>query len=397
MRTSVPLAGTIPEAPEHSGFALGRKGFRPFFLLAGAFAIAIVPLWLAVLFTVVGPGTYLDPIAWHAHEMVFGFTAAVIAGFLLTAVGNWTQRETLVGGPLLGLAALWIAGRVALFAPLPRGVTASIDLAFLPLLGLALARPLVATKNRRNFVMLGVIAALWAANLAVHLDALGLLPGWRRRGLLLAADVVVVLVVIITGRVVPMFTKNATSVARVRGVPALEIAAAAAVAIVTALDLALPEHVITRVVLAVAAIATAARMVTWLTPKALGVPLVWILHVGAAWVPIGLALRASSAPAAVATHALTLGAIGCLTLGMMARVSLGHSGRPLAASRAMTASFVAVVLAGVTRVGGALLLPATAYRGTLLVAGVLWTLAFAIFVVVYTPILTTPRADGKPG
>lgn len=397
MRASVPLLGAIKQAPQHSGFALGRKGFRPFFLLAGAFAVVNVALWLAVLFGAIVPGSYLDPIAWHAHEMLFGFSVAVIAGFLLTAVGNWTQRETLVGAPLLCLAALWVAGRVALVAPLPRWLTAAIDLAFLPLLGAALARPLVLAKNRRNFVMIAVVAALLAANLAIHLDANGVLPGWRRRGALIATDVVVLLVVIITGRIVPMFTKNGAGATNARGEPRLELAAAASVGIATVLGAALPGHAVTRAVLGVAALATAARMLPWLTPKALRVPLVWILHAGCAWIPVGLALRALGVPAAGATHALTLGAIGALTLGMMARVSLGHSGRPLMVGRLMTASFVAVTLAAVARVGGALLLPAAVYRGTLLAAGVLWALAFAVFLAIYTPIFLAPRADGKPG
>jgi uncharacterized protein involved in response to NO len=397
MRTSLPLAGAMAERPEHAGFALGRKGFRPFFLLAGAFAVVIVPLWLAVLSGLLTPGRYLDAFAWHSHEMVFGFTTAVIAGFLLTAVGNWTQRETVVGRPLVLLAALWLAGRVALLAPIPGALIAAIDLAFLPAFGVAIARPLLSTKNRRNYVMLGVVGALWLADLAVHLDALGLLPGLRRRGALLAVDVIVLLVVIVTGRIVPMFTKNATGVTTVRGEPRLDAIAIASVVLVAAAEAAMPDHAATRALLGLAALATAARAVPWATSKVLRVPLLWILHAGYAWVPVGFALRALGAPAAVATHALTLGAIGSLTLGMMARVSLGHSGRPLAVGRPMTASFACLTLAALTRVGGALLVPASAYRATLFASGALWTLAFAIFLGVYAPILTSTRVDGKPG
>lgn len=397
-RVSMPLAGSLPTSPEHSGFALGRKGFRPFFLLSAAFAATVVPLWMLALLGAFSPGAYLDPIAWHAHEMVFGFSVAVIAGFLLTAVGNWTQRETLVGWPLMGLGGVWLLGRAGFLASdhLPRWAPAVLDLAFLPALGVVLARPLIATRNRRNFVMLAVLAALWLADLSIHLDALGEAPGWRRRGVLSAVDVVVLLIVIVAGRVVPMFTKNGTGVQTVHGSPRLDAAAAASTALLAVLMAALPSSPVTRVVAGVAAVATAARAVPWMTPKVLRVPLLWVLHIGYAWIPIGFALRAFGAPEALATHALTIGAIGGVTLGMMARVGLGHSGRPLQVRWPMVLSFALLALAALVRVAGGLLF-ASSYRATLFAAGTLWTVAFAILLVVYAPIFATPRADGKPG
>jgi uncharacterized protein involved in response to NO len=335
--------------------------------------------------------------------MLFGFAVAVIAGFLLTAVGNWTQRETLVGAPLLALAGLWVLGRVALAAGglLPRIVVAGLDLAFLPALAVAIGRPLVATANRRNYVMLAVLAGLWLADLTVHLDALGVLPGWRRRGNLLAVDLVLVVIVIVAARIFPMFTRNATQVASIRAIPALDAVAAAAMIALTLLDAALPGARVTPVVAAVAAVAVAARSATWGARHTRTIPLLWILHLGHAWIPVGLALRAVAAwtpavPVVLATHALTIGAIGGLTLGMMSRVALGHSGRPLTASRLAHASFVLVSLAALARTAIPLAHPAW-YRASLFVAGALWTAAFAIFTVVYLPILATPRADGKPG
>ena len=398
------LAGEPPPASEAPGLALAAKGFRPFFLLAGAFAVALVPLWVAALFGLVDPGAYLGSMFWHAHEMVFGFAVAVIAGFLLTAVGNWTQRETLVGAPLLALAALWLAGRVALSGalPLPHPVVAAIDLAFLPALAVAIGRPLVAARSDRNLVMLAVVAALWFANLTVHLDALGLaLPGWRRRGSLVGVDVVLFVIVVMAGRVFPMFTRNGTGVATVRSAPGLERAAIASLAALTALTAAMPDARITAALSAVAAALVVAQARHWGAQHTRKLPLLWILHAGYAWIPVGLLLRAASSltprvPAPVATHALTVGAIGAITLGMMSRVALGHTGRPLAASRAATASFVVVSFAAVVRVGAPLLY-APWYRGSLVLSGALWSLAFALFVGAYARLLASPRVDGKAG
>lgn len=399
---SLPLVGRAPD-PAAGTAPFASKGFRPFFLLAGGFAALLLPIWLLTLAGFVAPARYFDAITWHAHEMIFGFTMAVIAGFLLTAVGNWTGRETLVGTPLLATSALWVAGRVAIAAGgwLPRGVPALIDLAFAPVLIVAIARPLWATRNRRNFVMVAVLLALWAGNLLVHLEALGLVQGWSRRALLTSIDVVVLLTVIITGRVVPMFTKNTTGAATVRGRPALDRVAIAAMLATLLLDTTTTEPRLAGAAAGLTALALVVRAWSWGTRHTVRVPLLWILHAGHAWLVIGLGLRAvaaftSAVPAVLATHALTVGAIGSLTLGMMARVALGHTGRPLAASPAVTAAFVLLTLAAVVRVGGPLL-DLTLYSATVYAAGILWTLAFAIFVVVYAPVLTTARVDGKPG
>jgi uncharacterized protein involved in response to NO len=404
MNRSLPLHGDLPEPAARPRLALSAKGFRPFFLLAAVFAVGIVPLWLAFVAGEARPSSYLEPTTWHAHEMIFGFAAAVLAGFLLTAVGNWTQRETAVGAPLLALAALWVAGRVAMTAPglLPRGADAALDLAFLPALGVTIARPLVATKNRRNFVMLAVLGALFAANLVVHLEALGYAgAGAGRRACLVAVDVVLVVVTIIAGRVFPMFTRNATGVASIRSRPSLDAPAIAAMAGLTLVDAVSPESTGAAAFAALAGALAVARAVGWWTPRVAKHPLLWILHVGYAWIPLGLALRALAAwdgtvPRSVALHALTVGAIGSLTLGMMARVALGHTGRALVASKPTAWAFAALSAAAVVRVFAPLLAPGM-YLGSLVVSGTLWTIAFVLFLVVYVPILTSPRVDGKAG
>ncbi len=401
MSTSLRLLGEAPAAA-HVSPAWAAKGFRPFFLLSGAFAAAIVPLWLLVLSGIVRADAHFDPISWHAHEMIFGFAVAVIAGFLLTAAANWTGRETAVGRPLMLLSALWLAGRVALLAgpAVPRPVVAAIDLAFLPALAFAVGRPIVATRNTRNYPVLGVLAALWLADLAMHLDALGLAAGWRRRGSLAAVDLVTLLILFMAARIFPMFTRNATRVDTIRNLPMLDRATVGGMLALAIADLALPGHVAGTVLAGAIAILAAARCTTWGAQHTLRQPLLWILHVGHAWIPVGLALRVLGAltpavPASSALHALTAGALGCTTLGMMARVALGHTGRPLAPPRAVTIAFVLLVLAAAVRVAGTLA-PAT-YRPALHASGGLWTLAFVLFVAAYAALLCRPRVDGKPG
>ena len=385
---------SLASAPDTSTTPLLAKGFRPFFLLAGLLAVSFVPMWLLALFGHAHPGGELGAMTWHGHEMVFGYTTAVIAGFLLTAVSNWTKRPTATGWALGALAAVWLVGRVAVASPGPRWVVAAIDLTFLPLLAVTLARPIVLARNRRNAIFVLLLAALFAANLVTHLDGLGWLPGWRRLAHLVAIDVVLVMIVLIAGRVIPMFTRNATQVQTIRNVRALDVATVAGMLAVTAGDIAmLSLHTMSYVTAAVALVALV-RMSTWGTRHALKNPMLWVLHLGYAWVPVGLALRAFSSPAAI--HAFTVGAIGLLTVGMMARVSLGHTGRPIVAPRALTAAFVMLAGASILRVGSQLLL-VESYLWSLVAVGALWTAAFALFLYVVAPLLSRPRVDGKPG
>jgi uncharacterized protein involved in response to NO len=404
MQRLLPLHGELPAPASGPKLAVAAKGFRPFFLLAAAFGSAIVPLWLLVLAGVAQPKGYLAPPIWHAHEMVFGFAVAVVAGFLLTAVGNWTKRETLVGPPLLALAALWVAGRFAVYfgGTLPRGLPALLDLAFLPVLTIVLARPLVAARERHTFIMPPVLIALFTANVVVHLEALGVLAaGSGRHGCLVAVDIIVFVILAIAGRVFPMFTRNATGVDTIRSSRALEALILAAMVVLVVLDAVVPESLAAAATSGAVGIVAVARAWHWRTVRVARHPLLWILHVGYAWVPLGLLLRAVSAfhpavPSSPATHALTVGAIGSLTLGMMARVALGHTGRPLVASQAMAWAFAAMTLAACARVVGPLLFP-RAYLLTLVVAGTLWTAAFLVYLVVYAPILSRPRVDGRAG
>ncbi|HEU4733490.1 MAG TPA: NnrS family protein [Kofleriaceae bacterium] len=401
MRTALPLLGSAPEPPPGAPAWLA-KGFRPFFLLAGGFAALILPLWLLALAGVVHVDAYLGAMYWHAHEMVFGFAIAVIAGFLLTAVGNWTGRETAVGRSLLVLVALWVIGRAAFLAEavLPPAAIACADLAFLPALAVVIGRALVAAGNRRNYPVLGIVTVLWLADLAIHLDANGIIAGWPWRASLVAIDLVTLLIVFISPRIFPMFTRNATKVESIRNLPAVDRATVAAMAALTIVDLALPGHRAGTVLAGATAVLALVRSLPWGARHTARHPLLWILHVGHAWVIIGLGLRAASeitskVPASAMVHALTVGAIGCTTLGMMARVSLGHSGRLLVASAPVAVAFGVLTLAAVVRVLGPFWLPI--YPLALYVSGALWTVAFVLFTAAHARMLVEPRVDGRPG
>lgn len=398
---ALPLFGPSEPAARPAGVPVLAKGFRPFFPLAAAFAGFAVPLWLLVLSGTSSAPVTFDPIAWHAHEMIFGFTAAVLAGFLLTAVGNWTGRETATGGALAGLVALWALGRVAVSAgtALPRPIIAAIDLAFLPALAVIILRPLAATGNRRNFVMVGVLMALFASNLVMHLarDAAVV-----RRASLVAVDIVVLVIALMAGRVVPMFTRNATRLDRVMSSPRLDVAALATVAVVTVLDATIGDApAVLAVAPGLAAVLLAVRARRWGTLYTGRAPLLWILHLGYMFLPLGFALRAagrlwSAIPSSSATHALTAGGIGLMTLGMMARVPLGHTGRPLSVGWPMSLAFVLASLAAILRTVAPFLDPSR-WLYSMRAAGALFSLAFAIYAVVFTPICLAPRVDGKPG
>ena len=383
-----------------AGFAPFALGFRPFFLAAGLFAIVLLGLWLAILQGRIATGP-LAPAIWHGHEMLFGFTVAVIAGFLLTAAQNWTGIRTPSGTPLAALFLLWLAGRVGFLVPgLPVGLVVVVDLLFLPVLALTLAWPIIKAKQLNNAPFPIMLLVLAAANALVHGGALGCPAASASTGLHLAAYVVVMMMVVMSGRVIPSFTDNKlhTHARRWKAIEWL-VPVATLGALVAAL--LVPDSRLTVLLAAVAAVVHVIRLAGWYTNKFWSVPLLWILHLGYAWIALGFALLALSAAgvsgaAGASLHAFTTGGIGVLTLGMMARVSLGHTGRLLEAAPLMTLAFVAINLAAFIRVVLPLFFPA-AYAQGMAAAGLMWIAAFGLFAAIYTPILLRPRVDGKPG
>jgi uncharacterized protein involved in response to NO len=367
------------------GFALFALGFRPFYLLAGAYAALAVPLW-ALQYAGWLPGAN---IVWHAHEMILGYAFAVISGFLLTAVRAWTGRPTPTGGALAAIAALWLLARALALVSLPASAVAGAFFAVAVAWGIGL--PLVASGNRRNLFFIALVLGLGAAGIVLQV--------WPQLGIALGLDVVLFVMTVVAGRVVPMFTNNAIAGAGARRIAWLENAALGLVLALIALDaleLAMPAAAAALA----AAVAHGARLALWSPHKTLRKPIVWILHVSYAWIVAHLLLRGLAGfgmvPVALATHALTVGAIGGLTLGMMTRTARGHTARPLIAGAAETAAYLLVQLAAVARVLVPLAVPA-AYLAATLAAALFWFAAFATFTLAYIPILSRPRLDGQPG
>lgn len=375
-----------------------RLGFRPFYLLASLFAAASVALW-SIQYAGWMPAAYLAGPLWHAHEMLFGFTMAVVAGFLLTAVRTWAAQPTPTGATLALLALLWIAGRVLVATPLAWASTV-VNVAFPLAVALGIGVPIVRAADRRNYFFIALLIALALAVLAVHLSQLGVLdlPPWL--GIQVALDVVLFVMTVMAGRVVPMFTNNGVPGAGAQRLPRLEKLVLGATLIVLAADALQVRGALLLFVLGVACAAHAARLVLWRPWRTGRVPLVWILHAAYAWIPVHLALRVLAAteriPLPLATHALTVGAIGGLTLGMMTRTARGHTGRALRADGFEVACYVLVLGAAVVRVFGPLIVPAQ-YVLTVIAAGALWSSAYALYAVRYIPVLSRPRLDGKPG
>jgi len=373
--------------------------FRIFFLSAGALAVLVVPAWLALLMHPLAAPLAFAPLHWHQHEMLFGFLHAAIAGFLLTAVSNWTGTGRLHGGPLLALWLVWLAGRglMAAGAAAPAWLAHGVDLAFLPLVMLDAGRRIWRAREARQLVILAVLAALWLMELGFHLQP----AGPYARGALLAA---MLLMLVIGGRITPAFSGNWLRMrggdpGRIEVRPGLERVTLASVAAVLLTQLVPAPAVLAAAAALLAAAASLARLVLWRGWLTRAEPLLWILHLALAWIPLALALLAAAelghAPATAWVHAAGAGAMGALILGVMARVALGHTGRPLTLPSGMTAAFVMILAAGVARVLTTLgLLP---WRAGLGLAAVLWVAAFLLFLWRYAPVLASPRADGKPG
>lgn len=376
-------------------------GFRPFFLLNGLFAALVVFLWILLLHGQwsSGPTNFA---LWHAHEMVVGFAMATVAGFLLTAIPNWTGRPRLEGRLLGWLVLAWLCGRVAMAAAgvLPAWIVAPVDLAFPLLLFLFVLQEIVSAGNRRNYPIIGITAILLLLNLLYHLGAGGRLPDADRTAIYLMTHTILLLITVIGGRVIPNFTANWMRNHNVAPVPTTNVTVdrmtiLATVLVGLAASLTQPGPV-TGLMAIGAAVLHGLRLGAWRGLATRGEPLLLILHVAYAWLPIGYALMACAAfgwlfPPTAALHALTVGAIGTMILAMMTRVPLGHTGRPLHASRLTVVAYVALTIAVIVRVLGPL--AGAAYPAMIDLSAAAWILAFAIFSFQYWPILTRPRVS----
>ena len=379
-----------------TGPAILAFGFRPFFLGAGVWAIGMMGLWLVMLSGATPLRTAFDPVSWHAHEFLFGYLSAVVAGFLLTAVPNWTGRLPIVGWPLGGLFALWVLGRVAvgMSLVLPPFVVAVADLAMLAALGLVLGREIVAGKNWRNLVVLALLSVFALANGLFHWEAAHGRYAAQGYGLRLGLAAGLMMIAVIGGRVVPSFTRNwlvRRAPGRLPTPPMQTFDKAALIVLLVALGLwvAVPQAALTGAALGVAGMVHLIRLGRWAGHRTLDEPLVTVLHVGYAFLPLGaLALSVESLVpgtfgGAAAQHLWMAGAIGLMTLAVMTRATLGHTGQALTAGPGTVAIYAALVVSVLARVAAGCW-PATAPAMQTL-AGLGWIAAFGGFALLYGP------------
>jgi uncharacterized protein involved in response to NO len=375
--------------------------FRPMFLAAGSWAVIALALWLAMFFGTIQLPTRFDPLSWHIHEMLFGFVMAAVAGFLLTAIPNWTGRLPVRGTRLAALAGLWLLGRIAclISADLPAWLAVAIDLAFPVTLLAVAAREIIAGRNWRNLPMTVPLAVFVIADLLMHLESRNVpVPaglGWR-----LGIAAPIILISVIGGRIIPSFTRNWLFKRKSLHLPApasrFDAACVAALAIAFILWAFGPALHATGALLIAAALLNAVRLSRWVGWASVPETLLFILHVGYGWVALGTALLGLSifdigVPTSSAVHALTAGAIAVMILAVMPRVTLGHTGRNLIANRATVVVFVLINGAAVVRVCASW---HTALMATLLlVAGALWIAAFGLFELIYVPMLLTRRTE----
>lgn len=384
--------------PPARGWGLWNLGFRPFYLLAALLAAVSIPLWVLQM-----SGWLVRPVfetaAWHAHEMVFGYALAVIIGFLLTASRNWTGHPTPTGWRLMALAGLWVLARLLTLSPwwwasLVMNVAVPWAAAW------ALWQVLSAAKNRRNYFFVCLLVVMGCVTAVLHLQKAGVLAAYPREVLQAALDVVLFIVVVMAGRVVPMFSNNGVPGLNATRNQQIERLALGSVLLLAGLDALGLQGAGMAAVLGFATVIHGARWLLWKPWGTRKNALVWVLHAAYFWLPVHLALRACTEMQwlvpGVATHALTVGLLGMITLGMMTRTALGHTGNPLRAGTAEVSMYWLVMMAAVVRVAGPVLAPQHTLMAIQLSAA-LWSAAFGVYLWRYTPLLTRPRADGQPG
>ncbi|EIM72709.1 NnrS family protein [Nitratireductor aquibiodomus RA22] len=366
-------------------------GFRPFFFLAALHAGIAIPAWLSIYFSGQAlPGPFAG-LHWHAHEMLFGYLQAVVAGFVLTAIPNWTGRLPLSGWPLIGLVFLWTAGRVACAALADPFAAMAVDAAFPAVLAFAVWREVVAGRNWKNAPVALMISLFGMANVLDHAANVELVA--HGVGIRLALAAIVMLLALIGGRIVPSFTRNWLVKRGGSVLPAsfglLDKAALASTIVACMAWIVTPGTTVTGFMLILSGALLGARLARWRGHKTATEPIVLILHVGYAWLAVALVLLgmafAASVPESAALHALTAGAIGTMTLAVMTRASLGHTGREIVADRLTVASYVAVTAGAILRVSAPF--AGDWYASVLVAGGTLWSAAFLLFAIRYASIL----------
>ncbi|MFC0397919.1 NnrS family protein [Paraburkholderia rhizosphaerae] len=399
MKIDDPALNGMPSTA--AGLPVLRLGFRPFYLGGACFGLIAMLLWLIALHghPIAGRSPALSGMLWHAHEMVFGFAAAIVVGFLLTAVRAWTSLETPRGAALAALWLLWAAGRVLTWTG-PEPVAAIVDSAFLPVAAVVLLRVLIAARNRHNIFLPVALALFGVLNALCHWWAWHGRVDLSLRIAYAATGLVILFVTVIAGRVVPMFTTNAIPGFSLKRWKMIETLAVPVVLVTFVADLANAPPSVMAACAGAAALVHGTRVVGWRSWRTGSRPILWILHVAYAWIPVGFAMLALASIGVVrhslAIHALTVGAIGCAIIAMITRTALGHTGRALVAGRAEIAAYVLMIVAALVRVFGPWAVPGAAVFWIDL-AGASWCVAFVLYLTKYAPYLTRSRIDGKAG
>ncbi len=389
----------IQETPtKDSSPVFFQLAFRPFFLLAPIAALILLAVWVSYYAGWFLASNYWHGQSGHSHEMIYGFAVAIVAGFLLTAARTWTGFETIKGKPLMLLVLLWALGRILPWFELNKILIAIVDLAFLPVVIIALAIPVIKKGQKRNFIFLPILSLLWIGNLMMHLQQLGITESGAHAGIYLGLDLILLLIITLGGRVIPMFTGNGIGV-HIERTPKLDL-----LAILTGILYLIAHQINFQGSFLIAAsllafVVHSFRIWNWYHAKIWSNPLVWILHVSYYWLVIGFALMAGAAlgywSLFIALHAFTVGGISGMILGMICRVSLGHTGRALKPPRLVLLGFVLLPLASLIRVFVPMVMPSL-YSASVIVSGLFWVMAMILFVLSYFHILTRPRVDGLP-
>ncbi len=389
----------INEQPKKS-FALFNLGFRPFFLFAALSAAILMVIWGLSYSNIIQLKSYYGFIDWHSHEMLFGYAAAVIAGFLLTAVRNWTNVDTISKTPLALLAGIWVLARILPFTPVPGLIIALVDVSFFFFLALAVAHPILKVKQWNNLIMIAILSMFMVGDILVQAQHLGLMANGVVKGNLLALYSILLIIQVLTGRVMPFFTRVVVPDTQVVERPLLEKILLIVLLLLALADVLALNGLIIALLAGVLLVAHIMRVSPWFSKPVLSTPILWVLYAGYLWFLVGFALKMMVGLELVANnlaiHAWTVGVIGITTYGMMARVSLGHTGREMQPSKFAVVGFYLLFIAAVIRV----IFPIfsmTHYVLWVEISAVLWSIAFLIFTIVYIPVLTQPRVDGQAG
>jgi uncharacterized protein involved in response to NO len=389
----------IDEPPKKS-FALFYLGFRVFFLFAALSAIVLMAIWGLSYANLITLNSYYGVIHWHSHEMLFGYSIAVIAGFLLTAVRNWTNVDTITKMPLALLSAIWIIARILPFTSTFGMVIALFDVAFFVLLTVAVAHPIIKAKQWHNLIMVLILSLFTLADILVQSQHLGFLDTGIVMGNLLALYSILLVVQVLTGRVMPFFTRVIVPNTDVAERPLLEKILLMSLLLLTAADVLALNGIMITLLAAILLIAHIVRVLPWFSKPVLNVPILWVLYAGYLWLLIGFVMKIlvglDIVASHLAIHAWTVGVIGITTYGMMARVSLGHTGREMKPKKLVIWGFYLLFLAAFIRVILPLFTMAY-YTLWIQLSAVLWIVAFVFFAMVYTPMLMQPRVDGRAG